>query len=671
MTAAETATSSRVRLWWLACGAGAAAGAGLLVGSLLGDFNIRTPLSGLPETSAGVQVSLPIVRTVWYLAAVVTVGFLLAAAALLPSAKHLLATASARAARIAGVSASMWAATSFLLVILSFAETFASPFTGALHPRQLWGYLLGSEQGAAFMIAGILAVLTAAIALSVNTPLGAWFSLGMAIAATLPPAFTGHSAAASNHDLATSSIVVHAVAVTLWVGGLLALVWYAHADGRYLVLATRRFSVIALYLYLAVGLSGSFNSLLRIDSFGDLTSSRYGVLILIKISAFTALGVVGWAHRRVMLPRLTRGEPRSFVRLALVEAGIMLATVGVAVALAATSPPEVDQVVPPSPAEIALGFPLPGPPSVTAILTSWRPDLLILTTLVTAAALYGVGVTRLRARGHNWPLTRIASWYAGLAVLAVGSLSGLSAYGRVSFGLHMVQHMTLSMVAPLLLVLAAPITLALRALPAASPRQPAGAREWLLSALQSTPARVITHPVTALALFVTAPYLIYFSDLFEVALRNHWAHLLMHAHFVVIGYLFYQSLVGVDPVPYRFPYPLRLVSLMLALASHSFFAVALMSSNAVIAGDFLEGLDRPWWPNLLEEQTNGAGFAWAFGEVPGVLVLVALLFRWSRHDERRAHQLDRAADRNSDAELAAYNAMLADRANRRGTQQGR
>lgn len=663
-----TVTSRRVRLWWLACGAGAAAaaGAGLLVGSLLGDFNIRTPLSGLPETSAAVQVSLPIVRTIWYLAAVVTVGFLLAAAALLPSAKHLLATASARAARTAGVSAWMWAATSLALVILSFAETFASPITAALQPRQLWGYVLGSEQGAAFMIAGILAVITAATARSVNTPLGAWLALGMAIAATLPPAFTGHSAAARNHDLATSSIVVHLVAVTLWVGGLLALVWYAHADGRHQLLATRRFSALALYLYLAVGLSGAFNALLRIDSLGDLTSSRYDVLILVKILAFAALGLLGWAHRRIMLPRMARGEPRSFVRLALVEAGVMLATVGVAVALAATPPPSVDQVATPNPAEIALGFPLPGPPSVTAILTSWRPDLLILTTLVTAAALYGVGIRRLRTRGDSWPVSRIASWYAGLAVLAVGSLSGLSAYGRVSFSLHMVQHMTLSMVAPLLLVLAAPFTLALRALPAAPPQRPAGAREWLLSALQSRASRVITHPVTALALFITAPYLIYFSDLFEVALRNHWAHLLMHAHFVVIGYLFYQSLVGVDPVPYRFPYPLRLVSLMLALASHSFFAVALMSSNAVIAGDFFVTLDRPWWPNLLQEQTSGAGFAWAFGEVPAVLVLVALLFRWSRHDERRAHQLDRAADRNSDAELAAYNAMLAELAKRRG-----
>lgn len=249
--------------------------------------------------------------------------------------------------------------------------------------------------------------------------------------------------------------------------------------------------------------------------------------------------------------------------------------------------------------------------------------------------------------------------------MAVGSLSGISEYGRVSFSLHMVQHMTLSMVAPLLLVLAAPITLALRALPVASVRRPSGPREWLLAALQSTPARVITHPVTALVLFITAPYMIYFSDLFEIALRNHWAHLLLHAHFLVIGYLFYQSLIGIDPIPYRFPYPLRLVCLMLALASHSFFAIALMSSNAIIAADYFTSLDRPWWPNLLQEQTGGATFAWAFGEIPGVLVLLVLLVRWSRDDERRARQLDRAADRDSDADLVAYNAQLAERAKRK------
>ena len=38
---------------------------------------------------------------------------------------------------------------------------------------------------------------------------------------------------------------------------------------------------------------------------------------------------------------------------------------------------------------------------------------------------------------------------------------------------------------------------------------------------------------------------------------------------------------------------------------------------------------------------------------------VTLLIQWQRSDRRDAVRLDRAADRDNDAELAAYNAMLA------------
>jgi putative copper resistance protein D len=64
---------------------------------------------------------------------------------------------------------------------------------------------------------------------------------------------------------------------------------------------------------------------------------------------------------------------------------------------------------------------------------------------------------------------------------------------------------------------------------------------------------------------------------------------------------------------------------------------------------------------LLEDQTAGASFAWAFGELPGVIVLVILLYQWSRDDDRQARRQDRQADRDNDAELAAYNRMLAGR----------
>jgi putative copper resistance protein D len=249
--------------------------------------------------------------------------------------------------------------------------------------------------------------------------------------------------------------------------------------------------------------------------------------------------------------------------------------------------------------------------------------------------------------------------------LAFGTLSGLAGYGRVVFSLHMTQHMVLSMVAPILLVMAAPITLALRSLPAAGRNQPSGPREWLVGALQSPVVRVLTHPLTAMVLFISAPYLIYFSGLFEVAMRQHWAHELMHVHFVLVGYLFYESLIGIDPVPYRAAYPMRLVTLFSALAFHAFFAVALMSSQSVIAPSYFQALDRPWWTDLLSDQNTGSAFAWAFGEFPALVALIVLLFQWSREDDRQARRQDRQSDRDGNAELAAYNEMLRQRS--RGT----
>jgi putative copper resistance protein D len=310
---------------------------------------------------------------------------------------------------------------------------------------------------------------------------------------------------------------------------------------------------------------------------------------------------------------------------------------------------------------VLLGFPLPPSPTLGELMTGWRPDLLVLTVLLIAAVTYGRGVLRLRRRGGTWNIGRTFAWYGGLAVISVGTLSGLAEYGRTAFSLHMTQHMVLSMIAPVLLVLGAPITLALRALPASSPNRPAGPREWLLAGLQSPVAKVLTHPVTAFVLFITAPYMLYFSGLFETAMREHWAHELMHVHFVLVGFLFFESLIGTDPIPYRASYPMRMVTLFASLAFHAFFAVALISSDTVIASTYYETLSRPWWPDLLDEQTSGGSFAWAFGELPGLIVLLVLLIQWSREDDRRARTSDRQADRDNDAELQAYNRMLAER----------
>jgi putative copper resistance protein D len=96
-----------------------------------------------------------------------------------------------------------------------------------------------------------------------------------------------------------------------------------------------------------------------------------------------------------------------------------------------------------------------------------------------------------------------------------------------------------------------------------------------------------------------------------------------------------------------------------SLPLHAFFGVVLMGTKAVLAGDFYRSLQLSWHTDLLADQRLGGGIAWSAGEVPLILVLIALLVQWRRADDRTAVRLDRAADRDEDAELVAYNAMLA------------
>jgi putative copper resistance protein D len=222
----------------------------------------------------------------------------------------------------------------------------------------------------------------------------------------------------------------------------------------------------------------------------------------------------------------------------------------------------------------------------------------------------------------------------------------------------MAEHMILSMLVPILLVLGAPVTLALRALPVAGRTRPPGPREWLLAALHSPVARWLTHPLVTLPLFVGSYYALYFSGLFAAALPEHAAHVFMNLHFLVTGLLFFWPLIGLDPAPRRLPPAARLGILFASVPFHAFFGVAVMSSETPIGGDFYRALALPWVPDPLRDQQLGGGLAWASGEIPLLLVVIVMLVQWARLDERSARRDDRRAEADGDAALVAYNAML-------------
>jgi putative copper resistance protein D len=278
--------------------------------------------------------------------------------------------------------------------------------------------------------------------------------------------------------------------------------------------------------------------------------------------------------------------------------------------------------------------------------------------------LYLFGVRRLRRRGDTWPTGRIVAWLCGCAVLLFATSSGVGRYMPAMFSMHMAAHMMLSMLAPVLLVLGAPVTLALRALPAAGRNEPPGPREWLLAALHSRVSKFLTNPIVATVLFVAGFYGLYFGGIFDVAASSHAAHLAMNLHFLLTGYLFYWVVIGVDPTPRPIPPLAKLGVVFASLPLHAFFGVLLMGTDVVLAGSFYGSLKLYWHTDLIGDQRLGGGIAWAAGEIPLVLVLIALLGQWRRSDQRDAKRLDRAADRDDDADLAAYNAMLAKMADR-------
>jgi putative copper resistance protein D len=302
------------------------------------------------------------------------------------------------------------------------------------------------------------------------------------------------------------------------------------------------------------------------------------------------------------------------------------------------------------------------------VLFDWRFDLVFGTAAIVFAIVYILAAFRLRRRGDAWPAGRWLAWLLGCLVLLFATSSGLGRYMPAMFSMHMAVHMLLSMLTPILLVLGAPVTLALRALPAAGRDDPPGPREWLIAALHSRLSRFLTNPLVATVLFIAGFYGLYFGGIFDAAVNNHAAHLAMNLHFLLTGYLFYWVVIGVDPTPRPIPPLGKLAMLFASLPLHAFFGVVLMGSQSVLGENFYKSLQLYWHTDLLGDQRLGGGIAWAAGEVPLVVVMIAFLIQWRRSDQRTAKRLDRAADRDDNAELAAYNAMLAELSRKDGGQ---
>lgn len=621
----------------------------------------------LIDPGAVARYGLPIATLLVNLGAAGAIGSLvLALFALQPAEREFSA-----AMDVAAGSAALWA--------VAAASTAFFTFLTVLQPTvrldnafgdTLAQFLTNTELGQAWLATTLIAAAVTVLCFAVRSATIVLFVAMFAVIGLVPMALQGHTGGTPSHDSATTAIFLHVLFAGIWLGGLVTIVLLKpRLGGDRLAVVMSRYSTIALICFVVVAASGYVSAQVRIEELGNLLTP-YGILVLVKTASLLALGVFGVLQRRFLIGRMRRstGSGRGYFRWVVgAEIVFMGLASGVAAALARTTTPvpeiTVADLARPTPAELLTGSPLPPPVTVERLFTLWNFDLLWILVCGFGIIFYVAGVLRLRRRGDRWPIIRTVMWIAGLLLLFYITNGGINVYERFLFSQHMLAHMVLGMGVPVLLVPGAPITLALRAIRRRTDGS-RGIREWLLLLTHSRYFAILANPIVAAVLFAGSLWAFYYTPIFSWATTNHIGHEWMIVHFLLTGYLFVQALIGIDPSPSRPAYPIRLLILLATMAFHAFFGLALMSGSGLLLADWYGSMGWDTGITALQDQRIGGGIAWSVGEIPTVALAIVVAVMWSRSDARESKRYDRKAERDGDAELEEYNAMLAGRARR-------
>jgi cytochrome c oxidase assembly factor CtaG/putative copper export protein len=607
----------------------------------------------IPYSDPGglVRWGTPFVKILMNLSMAITVGSLVLSAFAGNEAER------ERLRPVAAWAASLWLLSASIYFVFTYLSASGSQISyGPEFSESLWlfatqielGMLLGWNLMFAFILSLSVIAFRDRRMVAVNA--------AIAIAGLYPLAESGHASADAGHAIAVNSMLMHLVGISVWVGGLFALyAVFSGEKGRAQILASR-YSTLALFAFILVAVSGVTAGYIRLYQPSDLLSG-YGLLLIGKAVVLVLLGVYGAIHRRNLIAKISDGAV-GFWKLAASELLFMGVAMGLATALARTAPPvSPNEFVPPTAAELLAGDPLPPELLPSSWFTVWDFDVLWATISILGILVYLYGVSVLRKRGDKWPVIRTASWIFGMVTLFYVTNGAPNAYQEYLFSVHMVGHMILTMMVPVLLVPGAPVTLLSRA---QAPRTDGsfGLREWVLWAVHTPYSWFLSQPLFAGLNFALSLVMFYYTPLFRFSTESHLGHQWMIGHFLLTGYLFAQSLIGIDPQPHKPVFPVKLMLLIGTMAFHAFFGLGLMNEKGLLLADWFGSMGRTWGDDPLADQAIGGAFAWGVGELPTLAITLIVVYQWSKSDDRERKRLDRASDRSGNKDILDYNQML-------------
>lgn len=260
---------------------------------------------------------------------------------------------------------------------------------------------------------------------------------------------------------------------------------------------------------------------------------------------------------------------------------------------------------------------------LTGFQTDWASLLADAVLLAVALGYAACTVALVRAGRRAQPLAR-ASFAAGLLLLFVAVGSGLAGYDDTNFSAHCAQHVILMMMAPPLLCLGRPLTTAIQALP----RRP----QRLLVAVANHRLATATTGWPAVIAYSAVMWVYFLSPWYPFSEQHPLVHDATHVAFVLVGFLYWHGVLGLEGHGVRRSFAVRLASV-----------VAAMPLEAAL-GFVLATAEHPLWSgNTLEGTRAGGMVFWTMSMFVSGAAIAGTLGAWAIADEqgRRAAGLER------------------------------
>jgi len=262
-------------------------------------------------------------------------------------------------------------------------------------------------------------------------------------------------------------------------------------------------------------------------------------------------------------------------------------------------------------------------PNLHRVFTDWTFSPTGGSVILLASLLYMVLARRVRICGGRWPLSRSVAWWCAVASLTVAIDSSVAVYSGALFWVHMLQHLLLIMVVPVLLVCAQPIRLL--QIQRNEPASPSGQVRLVL--------RWVTSPVLATVLYAAVLITTHLTGFQQLMQTHMWVHAGETMLYLLSGYLLFGPLIGNEAWPWRLPYLLRFVFLAVTMGVDTLVGVVLMLTDHPLAPGF--AASHPGWgPGALVDQSTAGAVMWFGGDGLMMILMIVTAIEWGQSSQQ-------------------------------------